>query len=90
MEVIKNLRGLSNLALQNLMTIQVLEGKAGLVDALFPLNLYLPRAAPSKEVVALWPKANESMRLYEDLCISKAAAVAVLRSWLAPDGSVLA
>lgn len=72
------------------MTIQVLEGKAGLVDALFPLNLYLPRAAPSKEVVALWPKANELMRLYEDLCISKAAAVAVLRSWLAPDGSVLA
>lgn len=65
MEVIKNLRGQNNLALQNLKTIQVLEGKTGLVNAFFPFKSFSSQTSPSRKAVALWPKAIELLRLYE-------------------------
>lgn len=73
MEVIKNLRGQNNPALQNLKKIQVLEGKTGLVNTFFPLNLCLTKASPSKKAMTMWPKAVELLRLYERVCIPDAA-----------------
>lgn len=73
MEVIKNLRGQNNLALQNLKTVQVLEGKRGLADAFFLLNLSLTKASPSKKAEAVWSKAVELPRLHEGVCVPDAA-----------------
>lgn len=69
MEVIKNLRGQNNLALQNLKTIQLLEGRRGLVNAFFPLNLFLTKAHPSKKAEATWSKTMEILRLHEGVCV---------------------
>jgi len=52
-----------------------MEGKTGLLNAFFPLNLFLTEASPSKKAVAMWPKAIELLRPNEGVCTPDAAAL---------------